>query len=454
MVGVSALVLFGCSSLRHGLFQSTAFDLGHFDQAVYLISQGQSPVVSFWGYHVLGGHADLVLYLLAPLYKLYPSVYWLLGIQAIALSLGALPTWLLARQAGLTAAQSLGMAVVYLLYPLVFNLNLFDFHPEVIALPTLLAVVWAARQNQVVWLTLGILLILSCRDALSLTVAALGLWLWWIEKRRRCGAIALVTGVGWFVLATQVLIPQFRPAGVEAVGRYSGLGNSVLEIAQNLLLQPHLVAQRLFTGANLGYVILLVVPVLWGLSWRHLAPLIGAVPQLGMNLITDFQPQKDLIHQYSLPIVPFLLLAVISTLAAGKGWIRSQRGMILWSLVAFLALAKYSYFADRYRSTLDTWQATREAIALIPPQASVLTLTRQTPHLTHRPEIQFVKPEWDATIPITADYVLLDQRHPGRTTSAAVVNGLIDRLAQQPTYRLAYQHDGIYLFRRHDSSGN
>jgi uncharacterized membrane protein len=167
-----------------------------------------------------------------------------------------------------------------------------------------------------------------------------------------------------------------------------------------------------------------------------------------MNLITDFQPQKDLIHQYSLPIVPFLLLALISTLAAGKGWIRSCRGMILWSLVTFLALAKYGYFANRYLSALDTWQATRQAIARIPPQASVLTLARQTPHLTHRAEIQFLKPEWDATIPITADYVLLDQRHPGLMASAGVVNGLIDRLTQQPTYRLVYQRDGVYLFQR------
>jgi uncharacterized membrane protein len=279
----------------------------------------------------------------------------------------------------------------------------------------------------------------------------MGLWLWWVEKRQRCGAIALVAGSSWFVLATQVLIPQFRPAGVEAVQRYSGMGDSVLEIAQALLLQPHLVIQRLLTASNLEYVILLVLPVLWGLSWRHLAPLIAAVPQLAMNLLTDHQPQKDLIHQYSLPILPFLLLAVISTLAAGKGWIRSQRGMVLWSLVAFLALAKYGYFADRYLSKLDTWQATRAAIALIPPQASVVTLTSQTPHLTHRPEIQFVKPEWDATIDLTADYVLLDQRHPGMTTSATVVNGLIDRLSQQPTYRLAYQRDGIYLFQHHGS---
>lgn len=46
MIVVSALILFACSSLRHALFQSAAFDLGIFDQAIYLISQGEPPISS------------------------------------------------------------------------------------------------------------------------------------------------------------------------------------------------------------------------------------------------------------------------------------------------------------------------------------------------------------------------------------------------------------------------
>jgi len=34
------------------------------------------------------------------------------------------------------------MATVYLLYPLVFNVNLFEFHPEVMWLPVFLGAVW------------------------------------------------------------------------------------------------------------------------------------------------------------------------------------------------------------------------------------------------------------------------------------------------------------------------
>lgn len=43
--------------------------------------------------------------------KIHPKVYWLFARQAIALALGALPTWHLAIEAGLNKAQAYGKAI-------------------------------------------------------------------------------------------------------------------------------------------------------------------------------------------------------------------------------------------------------------------------------------------------------------------------------------------------------
>lgn len=87
LISFSILILLISSSLKHILYQSTAWDLGIFDQAIFLISQNTPPLSSFLGIHILGDHAALIFYPLAILYKLYPSVYWLFGVQAIPLSL-------------------------------------------------------------------------------------------------------------------------------------------------------------------------------------------------------------------------------------------------------------------------------------------------------------------------------------------------------------------------------
>ena len=448
MIGVSALILFICSSVRHILFQSSAFDLGIYDQVVYLMSQGQPPISSFLGFHHLGNHTALSVYPLALLYKIYPTVHWLFAVQAVSLALGALPTWYLARQAGLKEAQATAMAVVYLLYPLIFNVNIFDFHPEVMAVPVILGAILAARAGQTAWFCCAMIFVLGCKDALSLTVAAMGVWLLVFEKRRVCGAIAIIAGVAWFLIVTQVIIPMFSGTEAAAVERYSYLGNSVLDIAKNLLFKPNLLLGKVFSLDTLEYLALLSAPVIWGLSPRHLTPLVAAIPALTLNILADYPYQRDLLHQYSLQVLPFLLLAVISTLAAGKGWLRNKRQIILWSLVAFLALAKFGYFWSRYLDSLDTWQATREAIALVKTKDPVLASRRIAPHLTHRPSIETANLGFTPADLIQFKYVLLNLRHPGLGSPPEIGPNLVAQLTQMPQFQLRYQRDDVVVFEK------
>ncbi|MBW4614973.1 MAG: DUF2079 domain-containing protein [Desmonostoc vinosum HA7617-LM4] len=449
MISVSALILFASSCLRHELFNSSG-DLGVFDQAVYLISQGKPPILSFLGFHILGDHAAGILYPIALLYKIYPHVYWLFAVQSFALAFGALPTWYLARQAGLTANQAIPMVIVYLLYPLIYNANLFDFHPDTIAVPALLWAVLAARLGQVGWFCLSILIVLGCKAVLSLTVAAMGIWLWFFEKRRLYGAIAIISGITWFLIANKVIIPYF---GSEAATlnrhfyRYSYLGNSFPEMTKILLTQPGLILGKVFSLTNLEYLVLLLAPVIWGLSPQEITPLFSAIPCLLLNILADHRSQKNLIYHYSLPIIPFLILAIITGLATRKVWLQNKRAIILWSLVAFLALAKFGYFGSQHLKYLDNWQATREAIALVKTQGNVLTTDLIAPHLTHRQLIKFISTDFPKIDDLNAfDYILLNVRHPGWSSTSEFATNLIKQVKNQSNFKLQYQRDDMYFF--------
>ena len=459
MIVVATIILFATSSARHALFHSTAFDLAIFDQAIYLISQNQTPFSSLMAINIFGDHAAFIFYPLALLYKIYPDVHWLLFVQAISLALGAWPSWSLARQAGLNEPKAIAIAAVYLLYPAVFNVNLFDFHPEVIALPALLAAILAARLNKTLWFCATIVLVLSCKAVLSLTVAAMGLWLLCFDKKRNCGLIALFLGAGWFLVATQAVIPYFNQGREHAgIGRYQYLGNSVFEIVINLIVKPNLVLGRLFSLDTLEYLALLLLPVIWWLS-RQLTPLISAVPMLAMNILSDIPAQRDLIHQYSIPILPFLLVTVISSLAASN----QQKGktifdrlpipnyplprvIVIWSLIAFLALAKYGYFWTIYLNGIDTLSATKEAISLVETKGSVLTSAQIAPHLAHRPVVKLTQADAPPANLAEFDYVLLNLRYPGWMSDRAFVENLITQLKNNPQFQLKYQQDDIYLF--------
>jgi uncharacterized membrane protein len=446
MIGLSSMILFACSSIRHLLFQSASLDLGYFDQATYLISQGLTPIVSFWGYHFMGGHADWVMYGIALLYKIYPSVYWLLAIQALSLAGGALPSWHLARQAGLSPKLSVAIALAYLLYPLVFNLNLFDFHPEVIALPFILWAIWAARADRIGWFTACVVLILGCRAALSLTIAAMGVWLIVFEKKRICGAIAVALGASWFVVATQVVIPHFRPGGVESLWRYAYLGNSIPEIVLNLVLKPGVILGRIFSLDSIWYLFIVFLPFAWGLSLRHLAPLTVALPTFVINILSSSPAQRDLVHQYSQPVVPFLVVSAIAGLAAGKTWLRQPRWIVLWSFIAFLLLGKYGFFWTNYLSRLSTWEATRAAIAQVTSKDPVLTTTFVAPHLTHRHLLECTKVSAPPKILDPYKYVLLNLQDPGWDSSSELATQIFQQVKNDSRFQLRFERDRVYLF--------
>jgi uncharacterized membrane protein len=447
LVAGSILVLFACSSVRHILFSSNAYDLGIFDQAVYLISQGEIPISSFMGYHILGDHAAGIWYPLALLYKIYPSVYWLFAVQAIALGLAAVPIRYLALQAGLLPSQTKVVVIAYLLYPQVFNANLYDFHPEVITVPGFLMAVLAARSKKPGWYALSIVVILACKAVLSLTVAAMGFWLLVFEKRRWYGFLTIFGGLAWFAIASKLIIPFFSGKEAAALSRYSYLGNSVFDIVKNIFFKPELFLGKVFSAINLEYLILLFIPVIWGISRKAITPLIAAIPCIALNLLSDSPAQKNLVNQYSLPVVPFLILVIIGSFAANKLWLRSHKAIIIWSLVGFLALGKYTYFGEQYIKNLDTWHSTRQAITQVQTSGSVLTTATISTHLTHRKLIRFT----DATNPPNLaefEYVLLNLQHPGWLSNKEFADSLLKQLQNLPEFNLQYQENQVYLFKK------
>ncbi|MGK7946470.1 MAG: DUF2079 domain-containing protein [Microcystaceae cyanobacterium] len=448
LISISFLILITTSHIRHFLFQSNALDLGWFDQAVYLISIGKTPIVSFSDFHILGDHASFMFYLIAILYKIHPSVSWLFFLQALALSITVIPIYQLSSEAKLSHKDSITICLVYLLYPLTFNVNLFDFHPEVIALPCLLWAIYAARINHLLGFCLSLIIILSCKAVLSLTVLGMGFWLFFFDRKKIYGAIALGLGASWFILTTQVIIPQFSGAEAAAVYRYSFLGDSVVEIILNLFLKPQIILGKIFTLANIEYLVFLLIPLIWGLYPRYFAPIVAAFPALALNLITDYRPQKDLVHQYSLPILPFLLLIVITTFAHNKAWFQQRWKIIAWVMIAFLALGKYGYFTSIYLEQVDTLSAMRTAVNLVPPQVSILTSPQIAPHVTHRQIVDLAIKDEDLSNLEEWEVILLNQRHPSWPDSEETVRNLVQQLKQSKQFTLQFQQDDVFLFNK------
>lgn len=496
VMGIGTIILFFYSSLRHFLFQSTAYDLGIYDQIIYLISIGSQPLSSFLGFHFLGDHGAIAIYPLALLYKIYPSVYWLFLVQAICLGSATGLTWKLAQLAGLNQRLSLAVAIAYLLYPEIFNINLFDFHPDVLAVPAIFGAILAAKQKKILWFILAVIWILACKAVFALTVIAIGFWLIFFEQRRFYGMIAMALGIAWFLIVTQIMIPFYSGQEAAGVSRYAYLGSSVLEVIFNTFTKPQLILGRLFSLDTFIYLLEFSVAVIWWLNPKKFLLLVPAIPTLLLNILSVDSMQRSLIYQYSLPAIPFLLLVMIQTLAAEKPGLanglwslwnkfqtppnpdgkeagenisshphlpRGGRGgysshlftipnqklpkwIILWSALVFLLWADHTQVLG-YFTRINNWPAVRNAITQVETSAGVLTDNRLAPHLTHRQTIKLlnqVSPDFDLK---AFDYVILNLRHPWPDTKD-LGEKYATQLKAKPNFKLSYQKNGVLVFKR------
>jgi uncharacterized membrane protein len=122
-------VFWTIASFRHYNFQSQAFDLGIFVQALSLISSGLEPFSSLLGRHILGDHSSFLLYPLSLLFFFNSySVYLLLGVQSLVLILPILPIYLICKELGHSLENTKIICLLSIFIPTMFHTNLFDFH--------------------------------------------------------------------------------------------------------------------------------------------------------------------------------------------------------------------------------------------------------------------------------------------------------------------------------------
>ncbi|MBD2150605.1 DUF2079 domain-containing protein [Pseudanabaena sp. FACHB-1277] len=447
---ISTLVLFLFASLRHSLFQSGALDLGFFDQCIWLLSQGMIPRSSIIDIHILGDHAAFILYPLSLFYKIHPDIHWIFLIHAITISSGIFPIVSLSREKGLDIKYVYLVILIYLLSPVLFNANsTYDFHPDIFAVPCLLWCILWAEKNKLIYFCLTLLILVSCKAVFSLTAIALGIWLVF-KNKKLMGTIAITIGIIWFLIATQIVMPMVGSGTGRFIHRYSSLGDSYLEILKNLFLKPELILSKAFSIDSLTYLLLLFVPFIWCLKYADITLLIIILPTIIMSILSDDPQQRYLANHYPLPIVPILVVMVISSInkfTQRKKW--TYRFIIFWSVLAFVTMSRLNLFTGEYLQSLDTWQANNEAIALVKTKGSILTTHEIAPHVTHRPQVKLAFSNLNPNLE-EFDYILLNTRHPSWQSDRNYILSLVEQARNIPSLKLEYNKDDVYLFSKKD----
>lgn len=451
--------------LRYHSFNTGRFDLGNMTQAVWATAHGHPlAVTNLQGEQVsrLGSHIDPVLVLLAPLWWIWPSPSMLLTVQAVAIALGALPVFWLARKHIGSERAALGFSLAYLLYPAVQWLTLNEFHPVALACPLLLYAFWYLDEDRLVPFAAFAVLAALTKEEIPLVIAGMGIWYAFSRRRFRTGGA--IAAVGVFVAAVSIglILPHFNDgAPSQFYARYDAVGGSPVGVLETLFTRPDQLLTTAFDWEGIRYLAELLLPLALLFAAAPLV-LVAAIPELGLNLLSATDTQTKIYHHYTAGLIPPLVAA--SVLGAGRlARGDRRRGVALAGLAVVVALAgNYrlgafplwrglpgagSYQASAAHVSAHDRVAER-AVRLVPDDAVVSATNSLGSHLSARRRFLSFPYVQDAK------WIAADETRPGyadRWDPLATARGLA-RLRRNPRWRLVFSEDGVLVFQRRTTS--
>jgi uncharacterized membrane protein len=402
----------------------------------------------------LGAHVDPILVLFAPLWWIWPSPDMLLVVQAIAVAVGAVPVFWLARKHLRSARAGLGFACAYLLYPATGWLTLNEFHPVALATPLLLFAFWYLDEDRLLPFVLFAIAASACKEEIALVVAGFGIW-YALSKRRWLagGAIALVGGA-WAAVAIAVIIPHYNDgAESDFYGRYSEVGGSAAGILKTTVTDPLRIADAAFGARDLRFLLQLVAP-LAGLCLLSPLVLIAAVPELAINLLSATTTQTSIHFHYTAGLIPVLVIAAVFGAKHLSRWtVAVSTVVVAASLAANYLLGpipgwRHVPGGERFQATAarvtEHDRIADRALKLIPGDAVVSATNTLGAHLSARRRFLSFPFLEDAT------WVAADETQPGYADRYAPVPTAVQlaALRRNPEWRLVFEQDGILVFRR------
>lgn len=374
------------SLLRHTHFQSSAFDLGIFDQTIWQYAHFLNPFNTIKERFVLGDHLTLVLPLLAPIFWIWDDVRILLISQAVFISFSAIPIYWLARLRKFSPFVSLGISFIYSAFYGIQSAVVFDFHPVILGVALLAWFIYffEAKKKKLFWLTL--VLMLAAQENMGIALAGVGLIYLFKKEHRKSGIYFIVGGIIISFLSVG-LVSLMSSGGYEYWPSFDSL--SPIHLFFNFFDK----SDKLLTWQ-------------YSFGWFSFLPLFspGTVLAAFLDLSQYFLPQErfgnltsPFLHRRAI-LAPIMVLGLLDVLRfLGKRF--NLAVIILIMILSSLFQQIYFKFPLGWLLNAGYWRNqpwiddNNKMLTFVPKNAAVAATQTLVPHLSHRKEIYLIHAE-------------------------------------------------------------
>ncbi len=365
------------------------FDLAVHALSMWNIAHG-SIYNSILGVPFLGNHVNLILFLIYPLYAIFQHPLTILFLQTLALGLGALPLYFLARRM-LGVNWGLLVALSYLFYPPLAYTNLFEFHPPALATFFLLMSIYYFESASFAKFMLFAGLSMFCQENVPLAVFMLGLLAFIRRRSLKWIIVPMVVSAVYFMVVI-LAMSAFNNNTIQFFSLYNSLGQTPREAILNILTHPGIIIKILFRKECFVYILQLFSPVLF-LSFLAPLSLIPALPFFFQHMLSSRNTELSIFYHYSAEIIPFVYLSLIYGIKKALDNKLFSRPVILQVFLSAAIIISSFYFGPHFKvfspilnefrkDYLDNYRD--KLVSDIPKDAAVVATFEFLPHLSNR----------------------------------------------------------------------
>jgi len=488
--------------MKHYAFMTTAWDLGIYEQVIwstantgrvfwYTVEIVINPSCNFFGIHF-----SPFLFLIVPVYALFQATETLLILQAFFLAFGAIPLYKLAYHERHSYKQALALAIIYLAYPPIHGVALFDFHIQAF-LPFLFfyAFYYFKKEEWDKYFPFIILSLMTI-EFVSLIVIFFGFYGLWINRKKIFESIrifnpkdflftksiffsitTIILGFVWFVAARNIML-NVNPSAPPHPN-WAAFGDPVHNLPGfiiDLLTNPVRAIEVIFTSADQKalYILGLLAPLAF-LPFLDFPSLVIGAPWFFVAFLSNYPPYYALVgYQYVAFVVPFVFISAVCgiehlSLLKQRVCIFKRFGGIFkreivaqnlrtltilflsFSIASSCIITILSYSGSLARTAdvpiiTEHDRVVKAFTELIPSQASVLTQNDLFPHVSKR-LYAYVAGEFSRNLPptVTYDYILMDTRS---TWYEEPLKNLVYNLTRVGVFGVQYAADGVWILKR------
>ena len=315
------LILFTLSAyLQYINLHSALLDLGLEQQVVWNTAQGRIMQSGVETANYLGDHFSLITLPVALIYKLFPGVITLFFLQNLALILSGLGVYKLVNLILKNKVWATAFFFIFITYLGISGLWLFDYHPNVFALPFLIWG-WYFFHNRKIKITFILFILASLgKEEIGIYIGMSGL-LMLLKYRNKIGIFFACYGFLISILALFVFIPYFRQETADTFARYSWLGNSFADAISTVLTNPFFILGKLLSFFKISYLFKLGLPLLFIFIAAPKESII-IIPSLLINMFADFPSQTSALYQYDVAVTAGIFYVAVIGLKRISKYVR------------------------------------------------------------------------------------------------------------------------------------